>query len=220
MANVGGRATLLAADECFDIAQVSGGALPADPMLVIADHWAQAAELARAVLPGSGQTLDPGALRSPVPSPRAIFGVVANDPPAIAPTPRVPMVFGKFPHAVTGPYDDIVLPDPARLPMGSEWTVLEAELAVVIGAGGRHIPRAEALRRVAGLTVAQDITERVHEFGPAGVFVGTMDYVSLKALGQSLDTFCPLGPAVVTLDEFDDPLRLDIECRLNGSPPQ
>jgi 5-carboxymethyl-2-hydroxymuconate isomerase len=43
-----------------------------------------------------------------------------------------------------------------------------------------------------------------------------MDYVSLKSLGKSLDTFCPLGPVIVTLDELDDPLGLDLECRLNG----
>lgn len=128
----------------------------------------------------------------------------------------MPMVFGKFPTSVTGPYDDIKLPTADRLPMGKEWTVLEAELAVVIGAGGQHISRSEALKRVAGFTVAQDITERVHEFGPKGSSVGTMAYESLKTLGKSLDTFCPLGPVLVTLDELDSPNDLEIECRLNG----
>jgi 2-keto-4-pentenoate hydratase/2-oxohepta-3-ene-1,7-dioic acid hydratase in catechol pathway len=126
------------------------------------------------------------------------------------------MVFGKFPRSVTGPFDEIRLPDAAHLPMAAEWTVLEAELAVVIGSGGRHIARGDALDRVAGFTVAQDITERIHEFGPRGTSVGTMDYLGLKALGKSLDSFCPLGPVIVTLDEFDDPNALDLECRLNG----
>lgn len=216
MANVGGRASFLVGDECFDLAWLSEGTLPADPQLVIEQHWPAAAELARSIAPGSGRAPHPGEFCSPVPQPRAIFGVVANYPPAVAPTPRVPMVFGKFASAVVGPYDDIILPDPTRLPMGAEWTVLEAELAVVIGAGGRHIPQEEALGRVAGFTVAQDITERVHEFGPRGSSVGTMEYLSLKAMGKSLDTFCPLGPVIVTLEEFDDPLRLDLECRLNG----
>lgn len=216
MGNVRGRAALLVNDEYFDLASLSGGRLPTDPMLIIAHHWAEATELARNIVPGSGRKLQPADLQAPVPRPAAIFGVVANYPPAIAPAPRVPMVFGKFPGSVIGPYDDIVLPDPTRLPMGAEWTVLEAELAVVIGVGGRHIPRAAALDRIAGCTVAQDITERVHEFGPVGTSVGTMNYVSLKALGKSLDTFCPLGPVIVTLDEFDDPLRLDLECRLGG----
>ncbi len=126
------------------------------------------------------------------------------------------MVFDKFPSAVIGPFDDIRLPDARRLPMAAEWTVLEAELAVVIGRGGRHIAAEHALDAVAGYTIAQDITERVHEFGPRGTSVGTMDYESLKALGKSLDTFCPLGPELVTLDELPDPTRLDLECRLNG----
>ena len=216
MANVGGRAALLVDGEYFDLASLSDGALPADVQLVIEHHWSAATELAGSVVAGSGRALRPGELRAPVPRPGAIFGVVANYPPAIAPIPRVPMVFGKFPSAVVGPSDDIVLPDPTMLPMGAEWTVLEAELAVVIGAGGRHIPQTQALERVAGFTVAQDITERVHEFGPRGTSVGTMEYLSLKALGKSLDTFCPLGPAIVTLDEFQDPLSLDVECRLNG----
>lgn len=220
LANVRGRASFLVDDEYVDLASLSQGRLPADPMQVIEHHWREATGLARKVAPGAGHRLHPGDLQSPVPRPTAIFGVVANYPPAIAPTPRVPMIFGKFPSAVIGPYDDIVLPDPTKLPMGAEWTVMEAELAVVIGTGGRHIPQADALDRVAGFTVAQDITERVHELGPTGTSVGTMNYASLKALGKSLDTFCPLGPAIVTLDEFADPLRLGLECRLNGRTVQ
>lgn len=98
--------------------------------------------------------------------------------------------------------------------------MLEAELAVVIGDGGRHIDAADAMTRIAGFTAAQDITERVHEFGPAGTTVGTMAYASLKALGKGGDTFCPLGPVLVTLDEFDSPDSVEIECRLNGRTVQ
>lgn len=104
--------------------------------------------------------------------------------------------------------------------MGAEWTVLEAELAVVVGSGGRRIPAADALRSVAGFTVAQDVTERVHEFGPRDTSVGTMDYASLKAMGKSLDTFCPLGPVLVTPDELSNPDDLTLECRLNGEVVQ
>ena len=76
------------------------------------------------------------------------------------------------------------------------------------------------LGHVAGFSVAQDITERVHEFGPRGTSLGTMEYESLKALGKSLDSFCPRGPVVVTPDEFADPDALNIECRLNGAVVQ
>jgi 2,4-didehydro-3-deoxy-L-rhamnonate hydrolase len=104
--------------------------------------------------------------------------------------------------------------------MRSEWTVLEAELAVVIGQGGRRISAADAYKHVAGFTVAQDITERVHEFGPRGTSVGTMEYASLKAMGKSVDTYCPLGPMLVTVDELPVPNDLTIECRLNGQVVQ
>jgi 2,4-didehydro-3-deoxy-L-rhamnonate hydrolase len=214
-ANAAGRATLIVDGEAFDIAELSRGVLPSDPMAVIEHHWNTAQTLAQTASPGTGRPVTELDLQAPVPAPRSIFGLVANYPPATAPTPLVPMVFGKFPSSVTGPFDDIRLPDPTSLPMGAEWTVLEAELAVVIGAGGRSIRAQDALACVAGFTVAQDITERVHEFGPRGTSVGTMDYESLKAIGKSLDTYCPLGPAIVTLDEFANPLALGLECRLN-----
>ena len=169
---------------------------------------------------GPSRPLDERGLGSPVPCPGSIFGLVANYPPAIRPIPPVPMVFGKFASAVCGPYDDIRLPAAEALPMQSEWTVLEAELAVVIGTGGRRIRAADALDAVAGFTVAQDITERIHEFGPRATKVGTMQYASLKSVGKSLDTFCPLGPVLVTIDELPTPHDLAIECRLNGEVVQ
>jgi 2-keto-4-pentenoate hydratase/2-oxohepta-3-ene-1,7-dioic acid hydratase in catechol pathway len=216
LANVVGRAAIVVDGESFDVETLSGGAIRSEPMSVIEEHWAQVRELVSVAQPGEGVPVGEVRLGPPVPAPRSIFGLVANYPPSVLPSPVVPMVFGKFPSAVTGPFDDIRLPDPACLPMKSEWTVLEAELAVVIGAGGRRIPAARALECVAGYMVAQDITERVHEFGPRGTSVGTMDYESLKSLGKSMDSFCPLGPVLVTLDEFEDPLALDIRCRLNG----
>jgi len=219
-ANVSGRGALVVGEETFDVADLSNGDLPADPMTLIASHWGEVAHLARRLPLGAGRALSEADLRSPVPAPRAIFGVVANYPPASLPVPAVPMVFGKFPSAVAGPFDDIRLPNPARLPMRSEWTVLEAELAVVIGASGRNVVAADAFDHVAGFVAAQDITERVHEFGPHGTSVGTMNYLGLKALGKSFDSFCPLGPVLVTLDEFDDPNALDLECRLNGGVVQ
>jgi 2-keto-4-pentenoate hydratase/2-oxohepta-3-ene-1,7-dioic acid hydratase in catechol pathway len=117
MANVGGNATLVLGEEGFDLAEVSGGQIPSDPMIVIEHHWEAARDVARSLAIGTGGPLDAGALRSPIPAPRSIFGLVANYPPAILPTPPVPMVFGKFPSAVVGPFDDVRLPPPALLPM-------------------------------------------------------------------------------------------------------
>lgn len=218
--NVGGRGAIVHDDQFFDVEALSGGALPSDPMALLGSHWSSVRELAARVSAHDGQPLVMTQLGAPVPAPRSIFGLVANYPPATLPDPPVPMVFGKFPSSVIGPFDNIRIPVAERLPMGAEWTVLEAELAVVIGQGGRQIPADDALARVAGFTAAQDVTERVHEFGPRKTSVGTMDYESLKALGKSLDTFCPLGPVLVTLDEFEDPQALELECRLNGEVVQ
>lgn len=202
-----------------DIAQASGDALASDPMELLR-QWSSLIESAKRLSTGEVLPFSEERLRSPVPLPSSIFGLVANYPPATRPDPPMPMVFGKFPSSVCGPYEDIRLPAADTLPMRSEWTVLEAELAVVIGRGGRRIAADNAFRHIAGFTVAQDITERVHEFGPRGTSVGTMEYASLKAMGKSIDTFCPLGPVLVTLDELTAPNDLALECRLNGEVVQ
>lgn len=214
LVNVGGRAGVLVGDHVFDLERISGAVLSADPMTVLERQWDAAQSMvARGAFDG-GVPLTEVDLGPPVPRPRMILGLVANYPPAERSV--LPMVFAKAPSALIGPYDEIVLPDPTHLPMRSEWTVLEGELAFVVGRGGRHIDAGDALDAIAGFAVAQDVTERVHEFGPKGTSVGSMDYVSLKTLGKSLDGFCPLGPAIVTLEELADPTDLALECRLNG----
>lgn len=216
--NAEGRAALLIDEQVFDLERASGGAISSDPMIVLGHQWEETRSLSSRGAFDGGVAVDEVSLRAPVPAPGAIFGLVANYPPAQRTV--LPMVFAKASTAVVGPYDPVVLPDPTRLPMGQEWTVCEAELAFVVGKGGRHIDAEVAPSVLAGYTVAQDITERVHEFGPRGSSVGTMEYASLKTLGKSFDSFCPLGPAIVSLDEFDDPNDLQIECRLNGEVVQ
>lgn len=216
--NAGGRAALLHDDSVFDLELISGGVISSDPTAVLRSHWELARSLSERGAFDGGVRLADVVLGPPVPEPRAIFGLVANYPPAQK--TALPMVFAKSPSAVIGPYEDIVLPNPHRLPMGREWTVLEAELAFVIASGGRHLAARDAVDALAGYVIAQDITERVHELGPSGTSVGTMQYASLRTLGKSLDTFCPLGPSIVTLDEFDDPADLRLECRLNGNVVQ
>ena len=218
-ANVAGRGGLVVPDGIVDIGAASGGALPSEPMELIR-RWHELVAAADELSSAAAVPLEESSLQSPVPLPGSIFGLVANYPPATRPEPPVPMVFGKFASSVCGPYDDVRIPAREALPMRAEWTVLEAELAVVIGRGGRRISASAALDHVAGFTVAQDVTERVHELGPRGTTIGTMEYASLKSLGKSIDTFCPLGPTLVTIDELPDPHDLDIECRLNGEVVQ
>ncbi|MCX7670162.1 MAG: fumarylacetoacetate hydrolase family protein [Anaerolineae bacterium] len=117
-----------------------------------------------------------------------------------APMPERPIIFAKFPTAVIGPGDEIRW-DPA-LSDQIDW---EAELAVVIGRRARRVRAAEAYAYVFGYTVANDVTARDIQKGD-GQWVR----------GKSLDTFCPLGPWIVTRDEVPDPHGLPIRTRVNG----
>ena len=99
-----------------------------------------------------------------------------------------PIVFTKFPETVVGPYDTVRLPSPSV----STQIDYESELAVVIGRGGRDIPRGRAMEHVIGYTVVNDVSAR-------DVQVRHHQWM----LGKSFDTFCPMGPWIVTADEID-----------------
>ena len=99
-----------------------------------------------------------------------------------------PIVFSKFPETVIGPHDDVRLPGKAV----SEQIDYESELAVIIGRGGRDIPRARAMDHVFGWTVVNDVSAR-------DVQVRHQQW----ELGKGFDTFCPMGPWIVTADELD-----------------
>ena len=107
-----GRAALVRGDAVFDVAGCSDGAIPADPMLVLRDHWDDFAALA---LAGEGRPLGEVTLGAPVPRPPLIVSLIANCPPASK--SGFPMIVGEAPFAVTAPYGEIVLPDPRRLPL-------------------------------------------------------------------------------------------------------
>ena len=114
--------------------------------------------------------------------------------------PEHTVFFSKAPNAVTGPYDDI--PWEPAVTQKVDW---EAELGVVIGRGGRNIRREDALRHVFGYTVVNDVSARDLQKNHFQFFKG-----------KSLDGFCPMGPVVVTYDEFGDPQKKMVSCRVNG----
>jgi len=118
--------------------------------------------------------------------------------------PERPIVFAKFPSSVIGDGEAIVV-DPA-LSARVDW---EVELAVVVGRAMRDVDAGEALGCVFGYTVANDVSARDVQFGD-GQWVR----------GKSLDTFCPLGPLVVTADEVPDPQALGLRTRVNGETVQ
>ena len=99
-----------------------------------------------------------------------------------------PIVFGKLAECVIGPHDAVRLP----LPEVSIQIDYESELAVVIGRGGRDIPRSRAMEHVFGYTIVNDVTARDVQ----------MRHQQWD-LGKSFDTFCPMGPWIVGADEFD-----------------
>jgi len=99
-----------------------------------------------------------------------------------------PIVFTKVPECVVGPRDDVRLPGPSI----SGQIDYESELAVVIGRGGRDIAKSRAMDHVFGYTIVNDVTAR-------DVQVRHQQW----ELGKSFDTFCPMGPWIVTVDELD-----------------
>ena len=99
-----------------------------------------------------------------------------------------PIVFGKLPECVIGPSDAVQMPAPAA----SIQIDYESELAVVIGRGGKDIPRSRAMHHVCGYTIVNDVTARDVQ----------MRHQQWD-LGKSFDTFCPMGPWIVTADELD-----------------
>lgn len=111
-----------------------------------------------------------------------------------------PIVFTKVPECVVGPYDVVSMPG-AEV---SEQIDYEAELTVVIGKGGKNIRREEALQHVFGYTIVNDVTARDVQ----------MRHQQWD-MGKSFDTFCPMGPWLVTADEFDG-TRTRVRCWVNG----
>jgi 2-keto-4-pentenoate hydratase/2-oxohepta-3-ene-1,7-dioic acid hydratase in catechol pathway len=111
-----------------------------------------------------------------------------------------PIVFSKVPECVIGPHADVALPGDAV----SSQIDYEAELAVVIGKGGKNIGRERALEHVFGYTIVDDVTARDVQ----------MRHQQWD-LGKSFDTFCPMGPWLVTADELDG-TRTRVRCWVNG----
>ncbi|MBN2474053.1 MAG: fumarylacetoacetate hydrolase family protein [Pirellulales bacterium] len=148
-------------------------------------------------------------LTPPVPSPEKIFGIGLNyadhaRESGAAPPPE-PVLFNKLTTAATADGQPIVLP---RL---SQEVDFEAELVVVIGVGGRHIPRERAEGHIAAYCCGNDVSARdwqLHK--PGGQWL----------LGKSFDSFAPFGPVLVTADEIPDPGNLRVRLRLNGQTMQ
>jgi 2-keto-4-pentenoate hydratase/2-oxohepta-3-ene-1,7-dioic acid hydratase in catechol pathway len=159
----------------------------------------------------SGETIPPSQVRlkAPVPDPRKIICIGLNYKDhareSNAAIPAEPILFSKYPTAIIASGDAIVLP-----PVSQE-VDYEAELVVVIGRGGRFIPKEHGIEHVAGYTCGHDVSARDWQLKkPGGQWMS----------GKTFDTFAPCGPAIVTTDELSNPHELPIRMRVNGQTLQ
>jgi 2-keto-4-pentenoate hydratase/2-oxohepta-3-ene-1,7-dioic acid hydratase in catechol pathway len=113
--------------------------------------------------------------------------------------PEAPIIFSKAAGCLVGAHDEILPPWSA-----TQEVDYEAELGVIIGKGGRNIARADAYRHVFGYTCINDVTARDMQAKH-----------KQWLLGKSIDTFCPMGPWIVTADEVD-PANMEVRCWVNG----
>lgn len=203
------------ATRALDLAALTG--LPADPAAFLAaggldtirsltiDAWASA-------FASEGGPVDLSAIDAVIPSPRAVWAVGLNYRDHAVETgtavPPAPALFSKSAGSLIGHARPIVVPPHVTQPD------YEGEVAVVIGREARDVAESDALDYVAGVTAAHDVSARDHQF-VTGQF----------SWSKSFDTFCPLGPELVTLDGGPDGTALDvtelaIETRLNGEVVQ
>jgi len=218
LANLGGRAVLVIAgpegsgDRAVDVERASAGRFGADPQALFDDwaafrDWASTATRAATATDAAGEPFEPGDLGAPVPRPRQVFAIGVNYTEHAAeagyPPDSVPVTFTKFPSCIVGPDTVVQLPSDVV-----DW---EVELVVAIAAPAHRVAASDAWEHVAGVTIGQDLSERVVQM------VGTKPQFSL---GKSFPGFGPTGPWLVTPDELPDRDDLALECALDGEVMQ
>ena len=203
----GVRVAGLRGDAIVDLQQADS-ALPSCPKALLAQGPAGIRRAEKAV--AVGRPLDRCvSLVAPIPNPEKVICVGLNYADHAresgAAPPSEPVLFNKFPTAITAHEQPIVLP---RV---SQEVDYEAELVVVIGVGGRHIPRSQARGHIAAYCCGNDVSARDWQLRkPGGQWLS----------GKSFDSFAPLGPWMVTADEIADPGNLRIRLRINGQVMQ
>ncbi len=136
-----------------------------------------------------------------------------------APLPKEPIIFLKPTSSLSGPNDEVMLPKgiipkkgntPLRL-VDSKRSDWEVELGIVIGDKARSVPESKAMQYIAGYTIVNDVSERAYQLDAAA---------GQWTRGKGCDTFCPVGPWLVTKDEISRPQNLSIWLELNGKKMQ
>jgi 2-keto-4-pentenoate hydratase/2-oxohepta-3-ene-1,7-dioic acid hydratase in catechol pathway len=203
----GPRIAALRDNEIIDLHDADS-TLPSCPKALLALEPEAISRAEKAVMAGRPVTA-PVKRLPPIPSPEKVICIGLNYADHARETsaalPPYPVVFNKFPTALL-PHEEAV-----HLPKASEQVDYEAELVVVIGRGGRHIPQNEARGHVAAYTCGNDVSARDWQLNKPG---------RQWLAGKSFDGFAPCGPWMVTADEIAEPGSLDIQLRLNGQVMQ
>jgi 2,4-didehydro-3-deoxy-L-rhamnonate hydrolase len=197
-----GRLVIVDGGHTLDVAVASKGRFGPDPDDAY-QCWEEFTDWVQKAAPAPNKPLRVGQLEAPVRQPTQVFAIGLNYRDHAAESgvavPESPTVFTKFPSCLSGPTSDIELPS-----RSVDW---EVELVIVVGRRAERVSAEQAWSHVAGLTVGQDISERTVQLaGPVPQF----------SLGKSYPGFGPIGPWVVTPDEFARPDDLQLECSVDG----
>ncbi len=187
------------------------GAVEGDTIQIMAWQDDMRQMIRRGVIPSPSYEhvpFDPSLLRAPL-IPGKIVAIGRNYAEHAAESgsdvPDKPLIFAKFPSTVIGPGDPITWHKSITTQV--DW---EVELAVVIGQRAKDVPEADALKYVFGYCVGNDVSARDLQ----------LKLDTQWTRGKSLDTFCPLGPYIVTRDEIADPQKLALKTTVNGEVMQ
>ncbi|MEJ7635496.1 fumarylacetoacetate hydrolase family protein [Aeromicrobium sp.] len=209
IANVEGRAFLLTADDRgLDVAEASEGKFGPD-LTSLYEDWDGFRAWAEQTPEGVEKNFSRRQLGSPSPAPRQIVAIGLNYRAHAAESgfdapDRLPPTFTKFVSSLTGPDAEVVIPQGGNV----DW---EVELVVVVGRTATAVAEDEAWESVAGVTIGQDISERVSQLaGPAPQF----------SMGKSFPKFAPVGPWLITPDALVDKDDLPLGCAVDGETMQ
>ena len=215
------RAGILANKQIFDLEKVmhhAGAEAPVSDLRLLLEQQSWRSTLERAFAARANLTpvvLSTVRLGAPVPVPRTLIIAGANTRTHIAEAgavlgelvgPREPMLLAKATSSLCGPYDDIILaPETKKLDY-------EVELGVIIGHKARRINEKDVKDYVAGFTVTNDVSARDIQLAEQE----KNPFFRVHYIGKSFDTFCPAGPALVTVDEFTWGKPLKMSTKVNG----
>ena len=197
-------------DTVINLNTISNGQLPSDMREFLQMEDSAMSIASDAIVNASGGVgLDTVKLMAPISNPSKVIAIGLNYMDHVRESgiemPDLATMFCKYPSSIIGPGDEISWQTGL-----TEQVDYEAELAVIIGKVARSVAQDDAFDYIAGYTNCNDVSARDLQFMPGDQWLR----------GKCLDTFCPLGPYLVTRDEIADPHNLSIQCRVNGETRQ